>query len=272
MMILLCPERAATLRDWLVPDRPGPLVGLHVLETGNGTCFADRWPHPRAALWETAGNYALVGDPAALTPDDLRSRVGGFVDAPKTFAPLLRAACPTTAVWARVIQEQPDADPAAHLLAHPPHGATVRRLKPADAFHVWGLSPDLTWIAKTWGGAPGLAASSRAWGAFVDGRLAAVACSFYVGARYEDVGVATEPERRGLGLSVACAGALCNDIRGRGRLPSWTTSPDNWASLRVAEKLGFRLHRRDILYAVDIPIPPSARRAPGEQGVTPECG
>ncbi|MGH2524013.1 MAG: GNAT family N-acetyltransferase, partial [Anaerolineales bacterium] len=53
----------------------------------------------------------------------------------------------------------------------------------------------------------------------------------------------------------ACAGELCNDILDRGRRPSWSTSPDNLASLRVAEKLGFQLQRRDCLYVVGITIP-----------------
>jgi RimJ/RimL family protein N-acetyltransferase len=96
------------------------------------------------------------------------------------------------------------------------------------------------------------------WGAFSGGRLVAVSCPFFVGAAYEDLGVATEPGFRGLGLSTACAAAVCQDVRGRGRVPSWTTSPDNTASLRVAAKLGFRLQRHDRLLAADVPIPEPA--------------
>ena len=81
------------------------------------------------------------------------------------------------------------------------------------------------------------------------------------GERYEDIGVVTLPEYRGAGLCVACAGALCRDIEGRGRRPTWTTSPDNTASLRVAEKLGFVLHRRDRLLIIGVKIPRPARRA-----------
>jgi predicted GNAT family acetyltransferase len=102
---------------------------------------------------------------------------------------------------------------------------------------------------------PGLAASGFAWGAFVAGQLAAVACPFFVGERYEDIGVVTEPKFRGLGLSTACAHALCGDIRARERQPSWSTSPDNTASLRVAEKLGFAVQRYDLLYVVGVRIP-----------------
>jgi predicted GNAT family acetyltransferase len=84
----------------------------------------------------------------------------------------------------------------------------------------------------------------------VDGRLVAVACSFFVGERFEDIGVVTESTHRGLGLSTACAAALCGDIRSRGRRPSWTTSTDNRPSLRVADKLGFVVQRHDRLLLV----------------------
>jgi GNAT superfamily N-acetyltransferase len=69
---------------------------------------------------------------------------------------------------------------------------------------------------------------------------------------------------RGQGLSTACAGAVCQDARDRGHLPSWTTSPDNAASLRVAAKLGFTLRRRDRLLVAGVPVPvPSGRVTPG---------
>ena len=71
--------------------------------------------------------------------------------------------------------------------------------------------------------------------------------------------MATEPGFRGLGLSPACAWAVCQDVRRRSRVPSWTTSPDNTASLRVAAKLGFRRQRRDRLLVVDAPVPEPAR-------------
>jgi predicted GNAT family acetyltransferase len=96
-------------------------------------------------------------------------------------------------------------------------------------------------------------------GAFRSGRLAAVACSFFAGVRYEDIGVVTQPAERGQGLGMACAGALCAAIQGRGRQPSWSTSPDNTASLRVAEKLGFVLQRRDRLLVVGKSLPEPAQ-------------
>jgi hypothetical protein len=155
------------LRDWFVPDRPGPLVGLHVLQTGNGACFVDRWPNPRAVLVEAAENFSLAGDPHALQPEDLQPRLLGFVEAPEAFASLLRAASPDMRMWDRIILEQQSASRPAV-----PPGHVVRRLDPEDAYQLWGLSPELRWICNTWGGPAGLASSGYAWGAFADGRLA----------------------------------------------------------------------------------------------------
>jgi RimJ/RimL family protein N-acetyltransferase len=255
MMIQLTSNQTATLKNWFLPDRPGPLVGLHVIHTGNGTCWVDCWPSPRAVLVETAGNYSLVGDPEALSPADLKPHIRGFVEAPESFVPLLRAAFASLEVWDRVILELPG-----RPRFSPARDQLIRRLGSADSAHLQELSPETAWIGKTWGGPTGLAASGSAWGAFAEGRLVSVACSFFVGERYEDLGVVTEPEYRGLGLSAACAGAVCQDIIDRGRQPSWTTSPDNLASLRVAEKLGFSLQRYDCLYVVGLNIPESPPR------------
>jgi RimJ/RimL family protein N-acetyltransferase len=252
-MILLAPGQLATLRDWFVPERPGPLIGTHVLQTGNGACWVDRWPAPRAAILMTPDNYALAGDPAALRPENLQWHVAGFIQAPEVFAPLLSSAFADMQVWERVIYELPAPPPAG------PADTRVRKLIAADAYHLWGLSPQSIWVAKTWGGPTGLAASGAAWGAFVDGQLVSVACTFFMGEHYEEIGVVTEAGYRGQGLSVACTRALCLEIFDRGRRPSWTTSPDNTASVRVAEKLGFEFDRADRLYVAGIPIPEPAR-------------
>jgi RimJ/RimL family protein N-acetyltransferase len=142
----------------------------------------------------------------------------------------------------------------------PGAGQLVRRLGAGDGGSLASLGEESAWIANTWGGPDGLAAGGIGWGAFAGPRLVAVACPFFVGEAYEDLGVATEPAFRGLGLSTACAGEVARDVRRRGRVPTWTTSPDNTASLRVAAKLGFGLRRRDVLQVVGVPVPQPARR------------
>jgi hypothetical protein len=258
-LVRLTREQLAAARHLLPTERPGPMIAQHLLATGNGSCLADRWPAPRALAVETGGNWALAGDPGALDPAAVAGRVAGFVDAPAAFEPLLRAAARQLHEWPRLILtlDRPGGPPPAPGGAH-----QVRRLGPADAGPLAGLGEETSWIASTWGGPAGLAASGTGWGAFDGPRLVAVACPFFVGAAYEDIGVATEPGSRGLGLSPACAAAVCQDVRRRGRIPSWTTSPDNTASLRVADKLFFRLRRRDRLLVADVPVPEPAEPPP----------
>src|SRR5581483_985381 len=210
-MYRLLTDAIATLQPWFRPEQPGQLIGPHVINTGNGTMWADRWPEPRALLIESAGNYALVGQPDAINPAALAPLVVGFVDAAESFALLLHETFPDLRIWDRVVYVLDD-----HQRGRPPHNALIRRLLADDTEHVAQLSPELAWIANTWGGPAGLAGSDYAWGAFVHTQLAAVACSFFVGSLYEEVGVVTEAAYRGQGLSVACADALCRDIERRG--------------------------------------------------------
>jgi RimJ/RimL family protein N-acetyltransferase len=249
--VALTRDQLATLGHWFQPERPGPLIAQHVIATGNGSCLADRWPDPRALVVQTGGNYTLAGDPGALDPAGLRGQVVGFVEAPAAFEPLLAEAVGELREWPRVVLalQGPVRPP-------PPRaGQRPRRLGPGDAGSLAGLGQETAWITASWGGPEGLAASGTGWGVFAGRRLVAVACPFFVGTAHEDLGVATEPGFRGLGLSTACAAAVCLDVRDRGRVASWTTSPDNAASLRVAAKLGFTPRRRDRLLAADVPIP-----------------
>jgi GNAT superfamily N-acetyltransferase len=199
---------------------------------------------------ETGGNFELTGLPDALDPHWLAERVRGIVTAPEPFLAILRQACPDLQVWDRVILWR-----RGPCTIQEPEEFVLRRLGVSDVSHLERLTPDLSWISVTWGGPAGLAASRMCWGAFDGDRLASVACSFFVGERYEDVGVVTEHPWRGKGLAAAAAARLCADILERGRWPSWSTSTDNAASLRVAGKMGFKRHRLDRLYAVGVPIP-----------------
>lgn len=248
-MLTVPTSEVPALRPWFAPEQPGPLLYEHVARTGHGVCRVDRWPDPRVVLVELpGGNYSLRGDPSALTASDLDDVVG-YVEAPQQWSPGLYALDPGVAVWDRVVATLPGTVP---LLSAP---APTRRLTPSDAGVLAALSPDIAWIHVTWGGVAGLLASESAHAVFVDGRPVAVAVPFSIGGRYEDIGVVTEAEHRGRGLSTACAAAVVADIRGRGRTPSWSTSPDNAASLAIAARLGFVHARDDVLYAVRTPIP-----------------
>lgn len=256
-------DQTAQLRNWFLPEQPGSLVGSHVILTGNGRCAVNRWPDPQAVMVEVAGNYTLLGDAHGLSTADIRPQIKGFVECSDDFLPLLSAAFPDATVWPRVIFEQP-ASPQGRENGQ----ALIRRLAAPDAHHLQNLDPECGWITNMWSGPQGLASSGYAYGAFVAGKLAAVACTGFVGEEYEDIGVVTEPRFRGLGLSPACAAALCSDIRARGHKPSWQTSRDNLASIRVAEKLGFVVHRYSHLYVVGVSIPRPATFQPVDDSST----
>jgi GNAT superfamily N-acetyltransferase len=251
--MLPIPPDPVWLSDWQEREQPGydTVVG-HVLATGHGRFWVDREARPRAVLAETGGNYLLVGDPDAVGPAALRPLITGFVATPARFVPLLQATFEHVSRWERVVyamlQATSDSPPVAG------HGS-VRRLTSADAAAIGALHPDAAWIGKTWGGPAGLAASGHGWGAYHDGDLAAVACTFFVGARYHELGVVTDPDHRGRGLATACAWHAMQHAVSVGRLPSWSTTPDNGASRRIAEKLGFPLVRHDALYAIGIQPP-----------------
>lgn len=249
-MIALTTHQIAELGDRLLPELPGSLVGSHVSVSGHGRCVADRWPQPRAVLVEAGGNYMLRGDPGVVSPEQLRPHITGFVDASEEFWPLLAKLTEQPLKWHRVVyvgERKPSDDADERRIA--------RRLTGADAHHLRQLSDESAWISKTWSGPDSLAATELAWGVFDEGRLVSVACPFFMGLEHEDIGVVTEPAYRKQGLSTACARALCRDITDRGHTPVWTTSPDNIASIRLAERLGFRKARSFILHVIGIDIP-----------------
>jgi RimJ/RimL family protein N-acetyltransferase len=238
------------LRPWFTPERPGPLVFEHVARTGHGRVRVDRWPDPRVVVAELPDNLALRGDPEHLPEKEL-AELAGFVDAAPEWLPALRASDPATGVWDRLIAMLPG------TATVPPPARHVRLLTPDDAPAFAGLSTESAWIAETWGGVPGLLEARVARGVLVDGQVAALAVPFYLGGTYEDIGVVTEPAHRRRGLSTACTAALIADIRTRGHVPTWSTSPDNAGSRGVAARLGFVHERDDVLYAFRTPIPTS---------------
>ncbi|WP_308072246.1 GNAT family N-acetyltransferase [Streptomyces bambusae] len=134
------------------------------------------------------------------------------------------------------------------LPARPPRGTTVRRLTAEDADALADLGPQAAWIHGTWGGPHALAASGAAWGAFHRGRLRAVACTYVLGSRHEDLAVFADPGHRRQHLALACVNALCADIAARGRTPSWTCSRDNKPSRLLAWRAGFRLRHEYVHY------------------------
>lgn len=238
---------------WFAPERPGgAMCAAHVARTGIGSFYADRLDEPRAVLAQAPGNAALRGDPGAVRPEAL-DVLEGFVDAPPEWLPVLRQADPGVTPWDRVMFELPAEVEVPERIA----GIDARLLGPADTAAIEAFDADGAWIHKTWGGAAGMAGSGTARGVFVEDRLVSIAVAFFLGEVHEELGVVTDSAHRGRGYSRAASAALCADIRARGHVPAWTTSPDNAASVAVAERLGFRRVGTGLLYAVRVPIPPT---------------
>src|SRR5262245_58709551 len=127
-MIEISRAQLDMLALWFQPERPGPLVGPHVIHTGAGHAWVDRWPDVQTVIVETNYNFSLVGDPNALDPVELSKKVAGFISAPPSFVPLLEAAFPTLVKWPRMIGLLPVAPTVA-----PTAKAELRRFSLADA-------------------------------------------------------------------------------------------------------------------------------------------
>lgn len=78
-------------------------------------------------------------------------------------------------------------------------------------------------------------------GAVVGDRLVSSVMSCAWGGAYVNLGAATAKDWRGQGLAVAETVLVCRVLQERGLRPCWCTGPQNLASQRVAEKVGFEL-------------------------------
>ncbi|MFJ4985696.1 GNAT family N-acetyltransferase [Streptomyces sp. NPDC088732] len=235
---------------WFPADVPGP-VGLaeHVRATGHGRWWADRAVAPRVVAVACAGHVLLDGDPRHTDPRALAPLGDSYVLARPGFLPLLGAAFDRVVPWERMIWLRSHPVPRRRL----PADVVVRRLTAADGPALAALGPDPAWVAASWGGPAALAGSGHCWGAFRGGRPVSLACTYFLGAAYEDIAVLTLPGHRREGLALACLAGLSADVAARGRVPSWTCSRDNRPSWLLAWAAGFRLFGEYVHFAVGRP-------------------
>jgi len=244
-------------------ERSCALLAAHTLATGAGAFYVDRWPDPRATACFSGGNLLLYGEASGVASGELGGVIATlreewdhvFIQAPDAFAGRLREEVRELQGWPRIMFTGTGPGGAAPAPDWPaPRGARVARLTPTDLADLEALSDDIEWIADTHGGPEGLARSGLAVGLWAGGRLVSVAATFFVGKRYEELGVVTEAQFRGRGASPCCSAALIRDIRQRRRIPCWSTTPANLASQRVAEKLGLRREREELHYVAGAPL------------------
>jgi predicted GNAT family acetyltransferase len=75
--------------------------------------------------------------------------------------------------------------------------------------------------------------------AIVSDTIVAIAQTYAQSPHHADIGVFTLDGWRNRGLATATAAIVAQGVRETGRTPTWSTGEDNYASMKVAEKLGF---------------------------------
>jgi hypothetical protein len=89
----------------------------------------------------------------------------------------------------------------------------------------------------------------RVAGAMADGKPVGYAASLAAGESYADLGVHVLAPWRGQGIATAAASLVAAALDSRGLVAVWSTSEDNLAARRVADKLGLaEVARRVILH------------------------
>lgn len=136
-------------------------------------------------------------------------------------------------------------------------GAVVASLAPSVVDARPLAAADATIVAASatpWGSAgfaDALRDGYRPFGVVRDGRLVARAMAAYATGHTEEVAAVWTAHRwRGRGLATAVVAATAADILTRVPLATYAVRPDNLASRRVAEKVGFALAHRTATYAL----------------------
>ncbi|MFG2430760.1 GNAT family N-acetyltransferase [Streptomyces sp. NPDC048590] len=229
----------ASARVFLTGAPGTAALAEHVLSTGHGRWWTDRADRPRVVAVTCGGHALLAGDPSAIAPDELSPLARHRIETPGRFVPVLGAAFERLVPCERMLYVHRGPAIAPRL----PRGVTVRRITPEDASALAAPAPAMALIHESWDGPGALAASGLGWIATRRGRVLAVACSRFVGSRYEDVVCVTAPDERRQHLALACVTGLTADIAARGHRAGWSCSRDNRPSRLLAWTAGFRLTR-----------------------------
>jgi GNAT superfamily N-acetyltransferase len=197
-----------------------------------------RWVEANAIADDPTGWRKPIGDGFALGHDDARLIViGGAADAASVAA--LAAARPEHALLIAI--ERADLAVATtrpyerawiHTLADPdelPDDAGALAIDTLPVIDDQALAGELAWAL---GRGP-------VYAAWLDGAPASFAFAPWRSAKWFDVSVDTLPHARQLGLGSIVAAAMIRGERARGREPVWGANESNFASLALAERLGF---------------------------------
>ena len=197
------------------PDRPSGLAWLREGDDGNLEAFGAGDPGP---ILEWLASRADGRPIALLAPTDWESPIRATGDR----------------VESAVIQTRLRPVP----MRLPSTKVKVRRLESDDRPAFEAVAPP--WAARSWGDFATLIGLGAAIGVTSPCGLLAMAWIYESDRDHDKVGVFTIPHYRRLGLGRAATGALVDHIvRDRRKHPLWVTTPDNPASVSLAESLGF---------------------------------
>ena len=132
-------------------------------------------------------------------------------------------------------------DDISHVLNGPAatyHDAAVRELTRDDLNLLASAPPELR--DACWESPRELLSEGFVACAVVSGAIVATALTSARSARYAEVGVYTDQSFRRRGLATAAASVVVRRVQNAGLTPVWSAGEHNAASLRVAQKLGFR--------------------------------
>jgi RimJ/RimL family protein N-acetyltransferase len=222
-------------------DTPWTVITVHLLRRGLCRAYIEGEPSSFAAAvtqWDI-----LADEPAGFGKDAeaiwrLLQHVSGWrvINVDEVVAPVLGAVMERA--LGRPMIYYGDIH---HILTEPPRPHShplVRRLTIEDVALIEEAPPFLQ-QGRAFGGPAGLLREGAVAGAVDRERLVGIAHTSAMTDLYADIGVATLEAYRNQGISAAAASLVCAGVQESGRTPVWSCGEDNWASLRVAEKIGF---------------------------------
>ena len=230
-------------------DTPETVFPVHLLRRGLCSAFIGDEPAEAAIVQ----SRAFPGDVYAfgVSPDAILELLGATdgwrrVSLPGQVAHLLGAAFEDSA-GLMVSYETA----VYHTLTGPVSSyrdTAVRRMIPQDA-HLMENAPqhleesafgDIRELLET-----GIVAS-----AIVDGEVVTIAHTLAVTDRHADIGVMTLEPWRGRAFATSAASLVAGEAQRAGLVPVWTTMDDDYASIRIAEKLGFVEASRRVVVSI----------------------
>lgn len=247
----MLPREIETLRSFFQSNSESRVVHA-LLRYPNTTAYCDNWVKPRVAAIAWKDHLVLAGDANMDGWTKFVASVDfhGFIQCPEDFLPGLRRIAPDLAVWPRVrfvLHESPREVPY-------PRNARIRKVGLSDAPALEQIGQ--SWVWNYWEDAEDFCRTATAYVAVVETIAISVVSIFVEYENHADLAVATHPSFRRKGLATAAAHALCAELVAQGKVPVWSTSPDNIASSTIPRKLGFTEIPANPVYVMNHEIPP----------------